>query len=137
MPISLDLNIESLSPRKICVVSQLATRYSTLVILLQEIHCTNAEQLLISHFALAGLVSSKKYGLAAFVYEKLSWALTDRSPNQQLSGCVWASMVARSLTSTNLQTPNYYQKPFQCSHTPGNFNCQYTHRSYDFVSLDG
>ena len=110
MPIILHLNTKGLSARKICVVSQLATRHKTLMILLQESHYTNADQLVIPHFTLAGLLSSKKLGLAAFVSEKLR-------NDQQLSGCVWTLMVARLSASTNLQPRDWYQQPFQCSHT--------------------
>ena len=52
------------------------------MILLQETHCTNADKLVISHFTLVSLVLSKKHGLAMFVYKKLSWALTDQSPEK-------------------------------------------------------
>ena len=108
VPIFLHLNIESVSARKICVVSRLATRYKTLAILLQEIHGTNADQLEISHFMPAGLVSSKNLDLAAFVRENLSWAVTNRFPNEQLSGCVRTLIVGRSSMSPNLQPPDQY-----------------------------
>ena len=73
VPIKLHLNIEGLSANKICVFSRLATRHKGFVILLQETHCTNADQLVSLHllhftnlpnFTLAGWVSSRKHGLA-------------------------------------------------------------------------
>ena len=73
VPVLLHLNVEGLTARKICVVSQLATRCKALVIIIQETHCSNADQQVISHFTLVGLVSSRKHGLATFVHEMLSW----------------------------------------------------------------
>ena len=80
LPIILHLNIESPSARKIWVFSQLVTRLKALVIFRQETHCTNTYQLMMPHFALASMISSKKQDLTTFVHEKLSWARTDRSP---------------------------------------------------------
>ena len=78
VPIILHLNVEGLSAKKICVISQLAARHKALVILLQETHCTNADQLVITHFTVTGWVSSRKPGLATFVHEKLSWTLVNQ-----------------------------------------------------------
>ena len=79
LPIILHSNVEGLSTNRICDISQLATRHKALVFLLQETHCTNADQLLILHFTLAGWVSSRKHVLATFVHEKLSCALMNQS----------------------------------------------------------
>ena len=78
--IILHLNIESPSVQKICIVILLAIRFKTHVILLQETRCTNGYQLVTTRFAQDGLVSSRKHGLATLVHKKLSWALTNRSP---------------------------------------------------------
>ena len=80
MPVMLRLKIKGLRERKICVVSQLTTRYKALVNLLQYTNCANADQLGdTTPFTLVGLISSRKHGLAALVHEKPTWALTDRS----------------------------------------------------------
>ena len=54
--------------------------YKAFVIFLQETHCTNADQLVIPNFTQADLISSRKHGLAKFIYKKLSWPMTDQSP---------------------------------------------------------
>ena len=43
-PKVLQLNIEGLTPNKMSILSQLATRYKAFVILLQETHCTSADR---------------------------------------------------------------------------------------------
>ena len=48
--IILHLNVKDLSSNKTCVLSQLATRHKTFVILLEEHQCTNADQLIIPYF---------------------------------------------------------------------------------------
>ena len=65
--------MKSLSANKIWLISQLATRHNALVILPQKTHCTNPNQLVIPHLALADWISNRKRGFAAFVHEKCSW----------------------------------------------------------------
>ena len=77
----LQLNIVGRSASKICMINQLVTKHKVLMVLLQETHCTNADQLVLPNFTLAGSVSSRKHGLATFVHEKLSWTLADQSPD--------------------------------------------------------
>ena len=84
VPILLHLNVEDLSANKICVMSQLATRHRALLILLQETHSTNADQLVIPHFTLTGWVSSRKYGLTTFVHENFSLNLVDQSSERSV-----------------------------------------------------
>ena len=52
----------------------------TLVILLQETHCTDAEKLVLPNYQLAGSSLSKKHGLTTFVHERLRYTLLDQSP---------------------------------------------------------
>ena len=142
MPIILHLNIECLSARKICIVSQLSTRYKALVILLQEMHCTSADLLLIPHFILASLVSSTKHALDTFVHEKLSWALTDQYPEESanewmcvnLDGCkivnVYKPPISRQIPKAIPIFPYAY-------FYAGDFNCQHTDWGYDSISPNG
>ena len=53
-PIILQLNIEGLTANKINVLYYLALHPETLVILLQETHCTDAEKLVLPSYELAG-----------------------------------------------------------------------------------
>ena len=61
------------------MINQLVTKHKVLVVFLQETHCTNADQLALPNFTLAGSVSSRKHGLATFVHKKLNWTLADQS----------------------------------------------------------
>ena len=114
VPVILHINVEGLCANKICVISQLATRHKAFVNLLQETHCTNAGQIVILHFTLAGWVSSRKYGLAMFFHKELSWTLVDRSAIEWL----WILIAAGLSTSTNHQPCNSHSQLFHCCHTP-------------------
>ena len=57
-----------------------AMQFETLVILLQETHCTDAEKLVLPNYQLAGSSLSRKHGLATFVHERLRYTLFDQSP---------------------------------------------------------
>jgi len=81
-PSILQLNTEGLIASKITVIEQLAYKNKAFVIVLQEIHCTTADKLVIPNFSLAGSVLNKKHGLATFVHEQLEWSLVDQSPEQ-------------------------------------------------------
>ena len=70
-PAVLQLSTEGLTVIKTNVLHHLALQYEALVILLQETHCTCADKLTISDFALAGSSLSKKYGLATFIRDRL------------------------------------------------------------------
>ena len=52
----------------------------SLIILLQETHCTDAEKLVIPNYQLAGSSLSRNHGLATFVHERLKYTLLDQSP---------------------------------------------------------
>ena len=79
-PTILQLNIEGLTASKMNVLHHLAVQSEALVILLQETHCTDAEKLVLPYYQLAGSSSSRKYGLATFVHERLRYMLLDQSP---------------------------------------------------------
>ena len=76
----LQLNIKSLIASTMNVLHHLAMQYEVLIILLQETHCTCADNLTIPGFALAGSSLSSKHGLATFVHDWLKWVLVDQSP---------------------------------------------------------
>ena len=79
-PTILQLNIEGLTASKMNVLYHLAMQSEALVILLQETHCTNAEQLVLPNYQLAGSSLSRKHGLVTFVHERLRYMLLDQSP---------------------------------------------------------
>ena len=142
MPTTLQLNVEGLHASKICVIRQLAERHKALVILLQETHCTNTDQLVIPHFTLAGAVLSRKHGLATFVHEKLKWTLADQS-------CSGSAIEWLSVDIDGVKIINVYKPPpsrFTPSAIPvfphpslyaGDFNCQHTEWGYTSISPDG
>ena len=133
--IVLHLSVEGLSARKICVVSQLATKYKALVIFLEEAHGAKANRLVIPLFSLSGLVSSKKHGLATLVYEKLCWALTDLSPEG--SAIEWLCVDVDDCKIVSVYKPPTYRliptaiPVFQhpCLYAV-DFNCQHTDWGY-------
>ena len=128
------LNVESLS--------QMATRHKTLVVLLQETHCTNADQLVITHFTLAGWVLSRKLSFATFVHEKLSWTLVNQC--SESSTIEWLCVDTDGCKIVNVYKPptlqltviaiSMFLDPCLCA---GNFNCQNTDWDYNYTSPDG
>ena len=105
VPIVLQLNVEGFSPNKICMISQLVTRHKALVILLQETHCTNVEQLVLPNCTPAGSVFSRKHGLATFVHAKPTWTLVDQSADGSETEWLYVALMAsRSSMCTNHQT---------------------------------
>ena len=142
VPNILQLNVEGLTPSKICVISQLVARHKALVILLQETHCNKADQLAIPNFSLAGSVLSRKHGLATFVYDKLCWTLTDQSPDG--SAMEWLCVDVDGLKIINVYKPPSSQfLPTAIPLFPhpsvyaGDFNCQHTNWGYNTSSPDG
>ena len=79
-PTILQLNIEGLTASKMNVLHHLAMQSETLVILLHETHCTDAEKLVLLNYQLAGSSLSRKHGLATFVHERLKYTRLDQSP---------------------------------------------------------
>jgi len=81
-PNILQMNTEGLTADKISVIEQRAYKNKAFIIVLQEIHCTAADKLVIPNFSLAGSVLSRNHGLTTFVHERLEWSLVDQSPEQ-------------------------------------------------------
>ena len=79
-PSIFQLNIEDLNASKMNVFHHLALQSEALVILLQEIHCIDAEKLVLPNYQLAGSFLSREHGLATFVHERLRYTLLDPSP---------------------------------------------------------
>ena len=93
-PTIFQLNIKSLTESKINVLHYLALQSEALVILLHEIHCTNAEKLILSGFQLAGSslcmvlphLSTNNEGIRFW---------TNLYRNRRLSGCTWMLMLIK------------------------------------------
>ena len=79
-PAIFQLNIEGLTASKMNVLYYLAAQRETLVIRLQDTHCTSAQRLLLPDYQLAGFSFSRNHGLAMFVHKRLKWTLFDQSP---------------------------------------------------------
>ena len=141
VPSTLQLNIGSVTANKMCVLSQLATKYNVLVILLQKTHCINADRFVIPNFSLAGSVLSRKHGLATFVHERLYWTLADRSPEK--SATEWLCVDVDGVNIVNVYKPPsvfltsnaiaVFSHPCLCS---DEFNCQHTDWGYHFITPD-
>ena len=102
-PAVIQLNIEGTTASKISMVERLAHKTEALVILLQETHCTCIDKLVISNFALAGSIPSRKHGLTSFVHESLSWTLAGWSPKD--SEIEWLCMDVTGLKIINVYKP--------------------------------
>ena len=112
-----------------------ASKHQTLVVLLQETHCHNAEKLVLPSFALAGATLSRKHGIAAFAQKKLSWSLSGQSSNN--SDIEWLCVDIYGFKIINVYKP----PPSQMTPTSipmfshpclydGDFNCQHTNWGY-------
>ena len=62
------------------VLQYLALQSETFVIILQKIHCTNAENLVLPSYQLAGSSLSRNHDLATFVHKRLRYTLLDQLP---------------------------------------------------------
>ena len=102
-PTILQLNIEGLTANKINVLHHLAMQFEALVILLQETHCTDAEELVLSNYQLAWSSLSRKHGLATFVHERLRYTLLDQSP--PTSEIEWLCVDVDSYKIVNVYKP--------------------------------
>ena len=134
---TLHLNVENLTAHKICVIGQLATRHKAFVILLQETHCTNADQPLIPYFTLASWVSSRNHVLATFIHDKHNWSLVDQSSEK--SAIEWLCMnidgrkIVNVLQTINLAIHISSNFRFSCLYA-ADFNCQHTEWGYNYTS---
>ena len=124
------------------VLYHLAAQHETLVILLQETHCTSAQRLVLPDYQLAGFSLSRKHGLATFVHKRLKWTLFDQSP--PTSETEWLCVDVDGCKIVNvykpppicLQLSNLPEFLHPCLYA-GNFNCQHVDWGYDANSADG
>jgi len=77
-PSILQLNTEEVNNTS--VIEQLAYKNEAFIIILQEAHCTTADQLVIPNFSPGRLVLNRKHGFATFVHERFEWSLVDHTP---------------------------------------------------------
>ena len=124
------------------VFYHLAAQSETLVIPLQETHCTSAQRLVLLDYQPAGFSLSRKHGIATFVHERQKWTLFDQSP--PTSETEWLCVDVDGYKIVNV-----YKPPpicLQVSDLPvfphpylyaGDFNCQDVDWSYDANSAYG
>ena len=141
-PAVLQLNIEGLAASKTNVLHHLGVQYEALVIFLHKTHCTCADKLTITCFALAGSSLSRKHGLATFVHDRLKWTLVDQSP--ATSETEWLCV-----DNDGYRIVNVYKPPstrLQASDLPvfphlvlyaGDFNCPHVNWVCRTSSSDG
>ena len=135
-------NIEGLNASKMNVLHHLAMQSETLVILLQETYCTDAEKLVLPNYQLAGSSLSRKDGLATFVHERLRYTLLDQSPPTSeiewlcvdVDGCKIVNVYKP--TPTRLRTLDLPVFPHPCLYA-GDFNCRHADWGYDDNRPDG
>ena len=140
--IILQLNIEGLTASKMNILHHLAMQSESLVILLQETHCTDAEKLVLPNYQLAESSLSRKHGLATFVHERLRYTLLDQSPSTSEIEWLCVDVDGYKIVNvykpppTRLQTLDLPVYPHPCLYF-GDFNCRHAHWGYDDNSPDG
>ena len=102
-PTILQLNIEGLVVSKMNVLHHLAMQSEAVVILLQEVHYTDAEKLVLSNYQLAGSSLSRKHGLATFVHKRPRYTLLHQSP--QTSEIEWLCVNVDGYKIVNVYKP--------------------------------
>ena len=123
------------------VLHYLALQSEAFVILLQEIHCTDAEKLVLPNYQLAGSSLCRKYGLATLVHERLRYMLLDQSsPTLEIEWlCVdvegYKIVNVYKTLPTRLQSLDLPVFPHPCLYA-GNFNCRHVDWGYNDNSLD-
>ena len=124
------------------VLHHLAMQSETLVILLQETHCTDAEKLVLPNYQLAGSSLSRKHGLATFVHERLRYTLLDQSP--PTSEIEWLCVDVDGYKIVNVfKPPPTRLRSLDLPVFPyiflyaGDFNCRHADWAYDDNGLDG
>ena len=141
-PTILQLNIQGLTASKINVLHHLAMQSEALVILLQEIHCTDAEKLVLPNYQLAWSSLSRKYGLATFFHERLRYTLLDQSPPTSEIEWLCVDVDGYKIVNvykpppTRLQTLDLPVFPYPCLYA-GDFNCRHGNWGYDDNSPEG
>ena len=129
-PTILQLNIEGLTATKMNVLHYLALQFETLVILLQETHCTDVEKLVLPSFQLTGSSLSKIHGLTTLVRKRLRYTLLDESsPTSEIEWlCVdidrYKIVNVYKLPSTRLQSVDFPVFPHACLYA-SDFNCRH------------
>ena len=126
-PEALQLNIKGLTASKMNVLYHPAVQYETLVILLQETHCTRL---------------SRKHGFDTFVHDRLKWNLVDQSPAKLETEWLCVDV-------NGYRIVNVYKSPptrLQASDLPvfphhvfyaGDFNCPHVNWGYRTSSDNG
>ena len=95
--------MENLTVSKKNVLYYLGLQFKTLVILLQETHCSNAEKLVVPSFQLARSSLSRKHGIAMFVHKRLTYTLLDQPP--PTSKIEWLCVDADGYKIVNIYKP--------------------------------
>ena len=134
--------MEGLTANKMNVLYYLALQFETLVILLQETHCTDAEKLVLKNYQLAGSSLSRKHGLATFVHERLRYMLFDQSPLTSEFKWLCVRVDGYKIVNiykpppTRLRTLDLLVFPHPCLYA-GDFNCCHADWGYYDSSPDG
>ena len=120
---------------KIIVVKHLAEELETLIILLQETHCTIPVRQVIRNYKLAVSSLSRTYGVATFVHERPNWILCSQSQlHRTLNGSACLLMGTKLSTPTSFPQHNsVFPHP---SLSVGNFNFSHSDWGYNTNSAD-
>ena len=124
------------------VLHHLAMQSEALVILLQEIHCTDAKKLVLPNYQLAGSSLSRKHGLATFVHEQLRYMLLDQSPPTSEIEWLCVDVDGYKIVNvykhppTRLRTLDLPVYPHPCLYA-GDFNCRHADWGYDDNNPNG
>ena len=103
------LNTMVLTANLISVIKKLAYKNKTIIIVLQETHCTTADKLVIPIFSLAGSILRRKQGLATFIHERLELSLIYQSPEQLETE--WLCVDVAGYKIINLHPRNLHLRP--------------------------
>ena len=124
------------------VLHHLAVQHEALVILLQETHCTCADnKLTIPGFALAGSSLSRKHGLATFARDRLKWTFVVQSPTTLETEWLYVDVDGYRIVNgyksppTRLQVCDLPVFPHPVLYA-GDFNCPHVNWGYRTSSTD-
>ena len=138
----LQLNIEGITPPKLDVLSQIATKTQVNVILLQETHKDNNTSLKLPGFTLAGYTKHKHHGLATFVRNNVPWTPVSQSTDD--ATVEWISTKVAENTIINIYKPPPSRlEPTSIPDVPapaiyaGDFNCRHIDWGYNTTNEDG
>lgn len=143
----LQLNIEGISKAKTEYLQRLTTENNTDIILLQEMHTANEEQLLsrgrLQGYTLAAALHHRQYGCATYIRENIrNWAVVHTSDVDDIS---IIAVRINELTVVNVYKPPSRSWPENMfpnivSHPTvlmGDFNCHHTDWGYQSENLEG